>query len=70
MKPLLCKHAQSPLAASEYTYLPFIPLGVTYGVEQQVLLESDDGVEGPIPIDPRFPFGSSVQTVLYVSTAG
>lgn len=41
---------------------------MTNGVVQQVLPESDDGTEGPIPIDLGFPFGSSVQTVFYVST--
>lgn len=48
-------------------YLPFLPVGVTYGVEQQVLAESDEGTEGPITIEPGFPFGERVQPDFYVS---
>ena len=52
---------------SQDLYLPFFAVGVTYGVEQQVLPESDEGISESIPIDPGFPFGDSVQTNFYVS---
>ena len=42
-------------------------MGVTYGVEEQVLPETDDGTEGPIAIDPGLPFGNFTQYTFYVS---
>ena len=52
---------------SQDLYLPFFRGGITYGVEELVLPESDDGTEGPITIDPGFPLGSLVQPDFYVS---
>jgi hypothetical protein len=51
-------------------YLPFFLVDVTYGVEQQVIPETNDGTEGPITIAPGFPFGSAVQPDFYVGTNG
>ena len=49
-------------------YLPFIAVGSVFGVETVSLAESDEGVEGPGDINIEFPFGSSVQTSVYVSS--
>ena len=38
-----------------------------FGVEQIIFPESDEGINGPLPLDIGFPFGSSVQTQTYVS---
>ena len=47
--------------------LPWIPMGVSYGTDQQFLPTTDDGFEGPIEITTGFPFGSSVQEQVFVS---
>ena len=41
-------------------------MGAVFGVDQQFLPSSDDGLVGPI--DTVFPFGSSVQNEIFVST--
>ena len=48
-------------------YLPFIPMDVSYGVDEIFLPESDDGTSDAIPIDIPFPFGNSTQSQFYVS---
>lgn len=42
-------------------------MGVNYGSSQMFLPATDDGFEGPIDITD-FPFGSSTQTQVFVST--
>lgn len=42
-------------------------MGVNYGSSQMFLPATDDGFEGPIEITD-FPFGSSTQTQVFVST--
>ena len=51
----------------EVVIFPWIPMGVLFGAEQQFLPATDDGFEGPIEIEPGFPFGSSIQTQVFVS---
>jgi hypothetical protein len=48
----------------------WIPLGATYLTSQQFLPATDDGFEGPIDIPTGFPFGSSIQTQVFVGTNG
>ena len=38
-----------------------------YGVNELFLTAADDVSAGPIAVESNFPFGSSVQTRLYVS---
>ena len=47
-------------------YLPFIPVGVTFGVDETVLPDSDDDTSDAIRIPIGFPFGDSNQTQFYV----
>ena len=47
--------------------LPFIVMDSLFGVEETIFPASDEGINGPIPLDIGFPFGSSVQTQTYVS---
>lgn len=42
-------------------------MGAIYGTTEEFLPPTDDGFEGPIEIPPGFPFGSSVQTQVFVS---
>ena len=49
--------------------LPFIVMDTLFGVEETIFPESDEGTNGPLPLDIGFPFGSSVQTQTYVSLA-
>lgn len=42
-------------------------MGVTFGTTQEFLPAIDDFIQGPIEISPGFPFGSSVQTQVFVS---
>lgn len=42
-------------------------MGVIYGTNQVFLPATDDGFVGPIDIPLGFPFGSSVQTQVFVS---
>ena len=44
--------------------LPYITLGVTEGVTTQSVPPQDDGVS--LPIDVNFPFGSQIQSTVYV----
>ena len=37
------------------------------GTEETLFPEADDSVEGPFSIPPGFPFGSSLQTDVFVS---
>lgn len=53
--------------AAEVTVLPFIAMNTLLGVEQTIFPTSDEGINGPFPLDIGFPFGSSVQTQTYVS---
>ena len=52
-------------------YLQFIPLNVVYGSATVILPESDDGTSDAItlPDSIGFPFGSSIQTAIYVSNS-
>ena len=50
-------------------YLPFVVVGIIFGSEQTLLPSSDEGIGGAITIDPGFPFGTSVQTQVYVNIA-
>ena len=47
-------------------YLPFIPMGVTYGVDETLLPESNEGTSDAISVPTNFPFGDSNQTQFYV----
>ena len=52
-----------------FTVLRWIPMGANYdSSQQQFLPATDDGFEGPIAISIGFPFGSSVQEQVFVST--
>ena len=51
---------------TDLNILQWIPMGAVFGVDQQFLPSSDDGFVGPI--DTVFPFGSSVQNEIFVST--
>lgn len=42
-------------------------MGAIYGTNQVFLPPTDDGFVGPIDIVPGFPFGSSIQTQVFVS---
>ena len=52
---------------SSVVILPFIVMDSLFGVEETIFPESDEGINGPLPSDIGFPFGSSVQTQIYVS---
>ena len=52
--------------ARDQAYLPFIPLGITYGAEEIFLPESDEGTSDAIGIPVGFPFGESTQETFYV----
>ena len=49
--------------------LPFVLMNAILEVEQTIFPESDEGTNGPIEIDigSGLPFGSSVQSDVYVS---
>lgn len=49
------------------TILRWIQVGTLLGVNQTLLPATDDGFVGPIDIGTGFPFGSSVQTQVFVS---
>ena len=53
-----------PLANDMATRLPYITLGVTVGVTTQTVPPYDDGVSASI--DVNFPFGSQIQSTVYV----
>ena len=42
-------------------------MGVIFGTTQEFLPAIDDFIEGPIEIPPGFPFGTSIQTQVFVS---
>ena len=48
------------------TYLPFLELGNTTGVERTYLPPSLDDSSATIPIPGGFPFGGSLQPLVYV----
>ena len=48
-------------------YLSFLTLGVTTGVASVSLPNVLDGASSAISIPGGFPFGDSIQTVVYVS---
>lgn len=50
----------------DQVYLPFIPMGVTYGVDETLLPESNEGTSDAISVPTNFPFGDSNQTQFYV----
>lgn len=52
---------------AEVIVLPFIVMNALLGVEQTIFPTSDEGTNGPLPLDIGFPFGSSFQTQAYVS---
>ena len=57
-----------PLADANFSYLPFIPLGVEYGSIVTTLPEGDD-VESSAIVPPiAFPFSDSLQIQLFVSS--
>ena len=47
--------------------LPYVVMDSLFGVQQTIFPESDEGVNGPFPLDIGFPFGSSNQEQVYVS---
>ena len=47
--------------------LRWIPMGTLLGGNQAFLPATDDGFVGPIVVSAGFPFGSSVQTQVFVS---
>ena len=61
MKIVLC-------ADANFTYLPFIPLGVEYGSIVTTLPEGDDVESGAIVPPIAFPFSDSLQTQFFVSS--
>ena len=52
--------------ARDQVYLPFIPLGITYGVNEISLPDSDGGTSNAIVIPIDFPFGDSNPDQFYV----
>ena len=48
-------------------YFPFVVVGAAFGVETVYIRGSNHGVGGPVTIPTGFPFGSSVQSRVYVS---
>ena len=54
-------------AGSELLVLQWIPMDVLFGTIETFLPATDDGFEGPIEISTGFPFGSSIQTQVFVS---
>ena len=47
--------------------LPYIPLGVTEGVVEQIVEHELDGLSEAIVLDKDFPFGAQFETTVYVS---
>ena len=55
----------SPFSTDPFNYcVPYITLGETEGVITQSVPPLDDGVS--LPIDVNFPFGSQIQSTVYV----
>ena len=52
------------IVTDDVTVMPYITLGVTGGVVTQVVPSADDGVS--LPINVQFPFGSQIQSSVYV----
>ena len=52
--------------SEDLEYLEFLELNNTLGVVEINLPQVDDGDSGPITITGGFPFGSSIQDVVYV----
>ena len=42
-------------------------MNIIFGTPEEFLPAVDDFIEGPIDITPGFPFGSSIQTQVFVS---
>ena len=53
---------------TDLIYIPWVQMGILFNSNQVFLPATDDGFVGPIQIPPGFPFGSSVQTQVFVST--
>ncbi len=50
----------------DVSYLPFLPLGTTTGIETISVPPFDDGSSSAIPITIPFPVGVTQHTVVYV----
>ena len=55
-----------PFWLSDISYIPFITLGTTPGVDTQTLPVIDDGASDPIPVQGGFPIGMERFFTAYV----
>ena len=58
------KNIFSSLVVTEEVTLPYISLGVTESVLTQSVPAEDDSIS--LPIDVPFPFGSRIESTIYV----
>ena len=58
---------QSPTSAPSSSFLPYVSLGTTDGVETEYVGHFDDGVSHAIHIPNGFPFGTFLHSSVYVS---